>query len=66
VAVAVPLATRLTFWFSQLRAGAGLRTGLLQLAPGASLESVRYRVLHCADAAEWKPIQSAPPAKTTP
>ena len=66
VAVVVPLATRLTFWFSQLRAGAALRTGLLQLAPGASLENVRYRVLHCADVAEWKPITSAPSAKTTP
>jgi hypothetical protein len=65
VAVAVPLATRLTFWFSQLRAGAALRTGLLQLAPDASLENVRYRVLHCA-AAEWKPIQSALPANATP
>ncbi len=66
VAVAVPLATRLTFWFSQLRAGATLRTGLLQLAPGASVENVRYRILHCADAAEWRPIQPALPANTTP
>ena len=38
IATVVPLATRLTFWFSQLRAGATLRTGLLQLAPGASLD----------------------------
>ena len=37
VAVAVPLATRLTFWFSHLRAGETLQTGLWQLAPGASL-----------------------------
>lgn len=66
VTVAVPLATRLTFWFSQLRAGGALRTGLLQIAPGASLQSVRYRVVPCADAAEWKPIQPAPPANATP
>jgi len=57
VAVAVPLATRLTFWFSELRAGATLRTGLLQLAPGASLENLRYRVVDCAAAADWKPVE---------
>lgn len=61
-AVAVPLATRLTFWFSQLGAGATLRTGLLQLAPGASVENLRYRVPHCEDAADWKPVQFVTPA----
>jgi hypothetical protein len=59
-AVAVPLATRLTFWFSQLRAGARLRTGLLQLAPGARVESLRYRVVGCSDAAKWNSIQVTP------
>ena len=54
--VAVPLATRLTFWFGDLRAGAARQTGLLQLAPGATLAGVRYRILHCAGAAEWQPI----------
>ena len=54
--VAVPLAKRLTFWFSDLRAGAVRRTGLLQLAPGATLAGVRYRILNCEGAAEWRPI----------
>jgi hypothetical protein len=56
-AVAVPLATRLTFWFSDLRAGSSLQTGLLQLAPGASLENLRYRVVGDDGAADWKPVQ---------
>ena len=60
-AVAVPLATRLTFWFSGLRSGAKLQTGLLQLAPGASLANLRYRILNCHTAADWKPIQIAAP-----
>ena len=64
--VAVPLATRLTFWFSQLRAGATLQTGLLQFAPGATLENVRCRVLSCPGAAEWMPIQPAVPVTATP
>ena len=51
-----PLATRLTFWFSQLRAGASLRTGLLQLAPDGKLAGVRYRIIPCEGTAEWKPI----------
>jgi hypothetical protein len=55
----IPLATRLTFWFGDLRAGAVRQTGLIQLAPGASLETVRYRILHCAGATSWKPIPAA-------
>jgi hypothetical protein len=54
--VAVPLATRLTFWFSHLPARARLQTGLLQLAPGATLDQVRYRILNCEGANAWKPI----------
>jgi hypothetical protein len=61
VAVAAPLATRLTFWFSELRSGATLQTGLLQLAPGASFKNLRYRVLNCDAAAEWKPVQPTSP-----
>jgi hypothetical protein len=57
----VPLATRLTFWFGDLRAGAVRRTGLLQLAPGATLATVRYRILHCEGATSWKPIPIATP-----
>lgn len=49
----VALATRLTFWFSDLPAGARRQTGLLQPAPGASLAGLRYRILHCPGADQW-------------
>ena len=62
----VPLATRLTFWFSQLRAGASLRTGLLQLAPDGTLDGVRYRIIHCEGTAEWKPISPSGTPATPP
>lgn len=58
-AVAVPLATRLTFWFSHLPARARLQTGLLQLAPGATLAQIRYRILNCDSASAWKTILPA-------
>ncbi len=51
---ALPFATRLTFWFSHLRAGEKLNTGLIQLAPGASFRQLRYRILP-GDSA-WKSI----------
>lgn len=54
--VAVPLATRLTFWFSHLRARQSLRTGLIQLAPGATFDQIRYRVRNAAGDAVWKNI----------
>ncbi len=57
--VAVPLATRLTFWFSHLPARSRLQTGLLQLAPGATLAQIRYRILNCDGASAWKPIVPA-------
>jgi hypothetical protein len=60
--VAVPLATRLTFWFSDLRAGAALQTGLLQLAPRATLADVRYRILNCEGATTWKPLTRSEPS----
>lgn len=50
----IPLATRLTFWFSHLRANGVLRTGLLELAPSASFSCIRYRVLNCDGNGEWK------------
>ena len=65
-AVAVPLATRLTFWFGDLRAGASQRTGLLQLGPLGTLASVRYRILNCEGAAAWKPITPADPPASRP
>ena len=49
----VPLATRLTFWFSHMRAGGALRSGLLQTAPGASMDGIRYRILNCEGASTW-------------
>jgi hypothetical protein len=59
--VAIPLATRLTFWFSHLPARSRLQTGLLQLAPGATFAQIRYRVLNCDGASAWKPILPVEP-----
>jgi hypothetical protein len=56
-AVAIPLATRLTFWFSHLPAGKTLRSGLIQLAPGAAMAAVRYRVLDCPGVTEWRTLE---------
>ena len=56
-AVVAPLATRLTFWFSHLRARQSLRTGVIQLAPGAAFSQIRYRVLSAAGNSEWKQIE---------
>jgi hypothetical protein len=55
-AVAVPLATRLTFWFSHLRARQSLRAGLIQLAPSANLEQIRYRIRNAPGDSAWKNI----------
>jgi Protein of unknown function (DUF3142) len=55
-AVAAPLATRLTFWFSHLRARQSLRTGLIQLAPGANLDQIRYRIRNAPGDSAWKNI----------
>ena len=52
----VQLATRLTFWFSHLRAGKTLRTGLVQTAPGMDRAPLRYRILHCIDSTQWTPL----------
>ena len=53
-ALPVPFATRLTFWFSHLRAGESLKTGLIQLAPGSSFRQIRYRIL--PGDTLWKPL----------
>lgn len=56
----IPLATRLTFWFSHLPAHAALRTGLVQLAPDADPGALRYRVLGGDDGARggtWRPLE---------
>jgi hypothetical protein len=54
--VAVPLATRLIFWFSHLRARQSLRTGLIQLAPGANFDQIRYRIHNATGDSVWKNI----------
>ncbi len=66
IAVLVPLATRLTFWFSHLRGRASLRPGLLQFAPGATVEALRYRVLDGNPAPAWQPLAPALSASATP
>lgn len=53
----IPLATRLTFWFSHLRARETLHTGLIQLAPGADFSQVRYRILNAPGDNAWKQIE---------
>jgi hypothetical protein len=53
----VPFATRLKFQFAQLRAKEKLRTGLIQLAPGADFRQIRYRILNTEDNPTWKPLE---------
>lgn len=53
-AVNVPLATRLTFWFSHLHAGGTLRSGLFQLAPNADPARLRWRV----SGGGWQPLST--------
>jgi hypothetical protein len=53
--VAVPFATHLAYSFSQLRAKHTLKTGLIQLAPGASFHHVRYRFRNLSE--EWNVIE---------
>jgi hypothetical protein len=53
----VPFATRLRFKFAQLRAKESLRTGLIQLAPGADFRDTRYRILNVEGAPSWKSLQ---------
>lgn len=55
--VAVPLATRLAFRFSHLRARQSLRTGMIQLAPGATYDQIRYRIRNGSENSEWKQIE---------
>ena len=53
----VPFATRLRFQFAQLRAKENLRTGLIQLAPGADFRQSRYRILNIEGNPAWKPLE---------
>jgi hypothetical protein len=50
----VPFATRLRFQFAQLRAKENLRTGLIQLAPGADFRQTRYRILNIEGTPPWR------------
>lgn len=56
-AVAVSLATRVTLWFSDLRARESLRSGLIALAPEATLGQVRYRILNVPGADQWRQLE---------
>jgi hypothetical protein len=53
----VPFATRLRFRFAQLRAKENLRTGLIQLAPGADFQQTRYRILNVDAGSTWRPLE---------
>jgi len=53
----VPFATRLTFRFAQFRAKDNLRTGLIQLAPGADFRQTRYRILNSGDNSAWERLE---------
>jgi hypothetical protein len=53
----VPFATRLRFQFAQLRAKENLRTGLIQLAPGADFRQTRYRILNIEGTPPWRSLE---------
>ena len=56
-AVTIPLATRLTFWFSHLRSHESLRTGTIRLAPAANFSQAQWRILNFAPQSQWQPLQ---------
>jgi hypothetical protein len=53
----IPFATRLRLQFSELRAKENLRTGLIQLAPGADFRQTRYRILNIGATPPWKSLE---------
>jgi hypothetical protein len=53
----LPFATGLRFRFAELRAKENLRTGLIQLAPGADFRQTRYRILNIGGTPSWKPLE---------
>jgi hypothetical protein len=55
-AVTIPLATRLTFWFSHLRAREVLRTGTIRLAPAANFSEAQWRILNFAPQTQWQSL----------
>lgn len=54
--VTVPLANRLNFSFSHLRAHEILRTGPIRLAPGANFSQARWRILNFPSQSEWQSV----------
>jgi hypothetical protein len=54
--VAIPLATRLTFRFSHLRARQSLRTGAIRLAPAANFSQAQWRILNFDSQSQWQPV----------
>ncbi|MGI8820348.1 MAG: DUF3142 domain-containing protein [Chthoniobacterales bacterium] len=54
--VMVPLATRLSLSFSHLPAGQTLKSGLIQLAPGANFSQTRYRIVTPSQS-PWKSFE---------
>jgi hypothetical protein len=53
----IPLATRLTFWFSHLRAHEHLVTGMIRLAPGANFSQAQWRIMNFAPQSQWHPLE---------
>jgi len=53
----IPFATRLRLQFSELRAKENLRTGLIQLAPGADFQQTQYRILNIEATPPWKSLE---------
>ena len=49
-------ATRLTFWFADLKSGTVRSAGLFQLAPDARMKSLRWRLRGGADGTSWQPV----------
>ena len=55
-AVSVTSATRLTFWFGALPAGASLRSGVFQTTLRGGTSGLRYRVLNIESSLPWKSL----------
>jgi hypothetical protein len=53
----IPLATRLTFWFSHLRAHEHLATGMIRLAPDANFSQAQWRIMNFAPQSQWHPLE---------
>ena len=53
----IPFATRIQFKFAELRALKKIRTGLIQLAPGADFRQARYRILEIEGGPSWKSLE---------